>query len=143
MDNFYSIEFHFEEVNIAGFNSQAITKWILDTISLEKQQAGVLNFVFCNDDYLLDLNTTYLGHDTLTDIITFDYNDEIEGISGDIFISIDRVRENAASLGVAFYDELCRVIIHGVLHLMGYMDKTPEQEALMREKENYCLTLRS
>jgi probable rRNA maturation factor len=138
-----SIEFFFEEVHIPGFDDAAIKKWIEETIVSEKQQPGILNIVFCDDNYLLDLNKKYLNHTTLTDIITFDYAEEMEGVSGDIFISTDRVKDNARELDIPFQEELCRVIIHGVLHLMGYKDKTPAQKTRMRDKENYYLTLRS
>ncbi|MFO7978398.1 MAG: rRNA maturation RNase YbeY [Bacteroidales bacterium] len=143
MESFSSIDFHFEEVEVPGFDEDAIREWINRTIISEEQQTGTLNFIFCTDSYLLDLNQKYLDHNTLTDIITFDYTEELEGISGDIFISTERVQENAAQMNVPFTEELNRVIIHGVLHLLGYPDKTDSQKARMRNKENYYLTLRS
>jgi len=102
---------------------------------------GFLNFIFCSDNYLLKINVEHLNHDTYTDIITFDYSKE-DRISGDIFISIDRVEENAKSHKTSFENELHRVIIHGVLHLLGYGDKEPGQKAEMRQKEDFCLSLR-
>jgi probable rRNA maturation factor len=96
---------------------------------------SALSYIFCNDQYLLDLNQTYLSHDTLTDIITFDY---VEGtvVSGDIFISVDRLKENAAIFKVSFEEERLRVMAHGLLHLMGYKDKTTEDQEVMSNKEN-------
>lgn len=142
MDTFSSIDFHFQDVAVPDFDKQAVSEWIRKTIEKEKQETGFLNIVFCNDDYLLELNKSFLQHNTLTDIITFDYTEELEGISGDIFISVPRVRENAEKLQTGFSEELHRVVIHGILHLLGFKDKTPVQKRRMREKENYYLTLR-
>ena len=141
MEAFSEIAFHFEGVNVPGFDDQKFRDWTERVIREEGQAPGLLNFVFCDDEYLLELNKKYLNHHTLTDIITFDYAEEMEGLSGDIFISVDRVRDNAEQLEVSFHDELRRVVIHGVLHLLGYKDKTAAQKARMREKENYYLTL--
>ena len=116
--------------------------WLSKTVSSEKKSLGNLNFVFCSDNYLLQLNQTYLQHNTYTDIITFDYSDKKISpsiISGDIFISIERVKENAEKFQVPFLKELHRVMIHGVLHLMGYKDKTKKDKMLMREKEDFYL----
>ncbi len=104
-----------------------------------KATASTLNFIFCPDDYLLEINRKYLKHDYYTDIITFPYRQHPEPLEADIYISIDRVKENATNLGVSFQDELLRVIIHGVLHLLGYKDKSPEDLARMREMEEQCL----
>ncbi len=101
-----------------------------------------LNFIFCSDDYLLGINQHYLAHDYYTDIITFDNSEGSHKLEGDIFISIDRVRENARNLRVPFQDELDRVMVHGVLHLMGYSDKNPSEKSRMRKKEDACLSLR-
>lgn len=108
---------------------------------LEKAEIGELNYVFCSDKYLLAINLQYLAHDTYTDIITFALGDGVT-IDGEIYISIPRVRENARLQKVQFQEELDRVIIHGVLHLLGYSDKTPRKKALMRKKEDACLSLR-
>jgi probable rRNA maturation factor len=143
LDSISSIEFHFEKVIVQGLDFDLIRGWIENTIAHEGHQAGIMNFVFCDDEYLLELNKTYLNHFTLTDIITFDYAEEMEGISGDIFISVPRVEENALKHEVAFHEELCRVMIHGVLHLLGYKDKTATQKSKMRDKENYYLSLLS
>lgn len=101
---------------------------------------GDINFIFCDDAYLSELNLSYLNHTTLTDIITFDYTDE-GIISGDIYISIERVKENALLYSKTFQDELNRIIIHGVLHLLGNKDKKPKDKAMMRKKEDECLLL--
>lgn len=108
---------------------------------MEGGQPGELNYIFCSDDYLLAINNQFLNHDTYTDIITFGLG-ETGDIEGEIYISVPRVRENARTAGLAFHDELDRVIIHGVLHLLGYSDKTPRRKALMRKKEDACLSLR-
>ena len=109
--------------------------WIARIITSESRSFSEMSFIFCNDDYLLKLNKEFLNHDTLTDIITFDYTEDAV-ISGDIFISIERVKENASELGTQFDEEILRVMAHGVLHLMGYKDKKATDRAIMREKEN-------
>lgn len=115
--------------------------WIKAVVEKEGCQLGELNYVFCSDKYLLGINKRFLNHDTYTDIITFGM---AEGslIEGEIYISVPRVRENAKTQGTTFQDEMDRVIIHGVLHLVGYSDKTPRKKALMRKKEDACLSLR-
>jgi len=100
-----------------------------------------LNFIFCTDEYLLELNRKYLNHDYYTDIITFPYRQHPRPLEADIFISIDRVKENALQGGIAFQDELLRVIIHGVLHLLGFDDHRPEDKARMRKMEDQCIQL--
>jgi rRNA maturation RNase YbeY len=102
-----------------------------------------LSFVFCSDAYLLEINKQYLNHDTFTDIVTFDSSEDEDVIAGDIFISVERIRENASKFSVSEKDELNRVIIHGVLHLCGYYDKKKEDKALMTEKEDYYLSTRA
>tara|TARA_R110002050_G_scaffold79631_4_gene170182 strand:- start:24084 stop:24497 length:414 start_codon:yes stop_codon:yes gene_type:complete len=133
-----SINFYFEEIEEFQLDLPKSKKWIKNTISKEGSQPGDITFIFCSDDYLLEINRQYLDHDYYTDIITFDY---VEGdlISGDIFISVDRVRENAATFGVSFLNELNRIVIHGVLHLLGYKDKEPEEKELMTTKEDTYL----
>lgn len=120
-------------------DKQSITKWLENAISTENKELGEINYIFCDDQYLLKKNQKYLQHDTFTDIITFDYTEE-NCLSGDIFISIERVKENAITFAVPFETELRRVIIHGVLHLMGYKDKSDEEAETMRSKENYYLS---
>lgn len=113
--------------------------WIQEVIRLNNHQTGHLSFVFCTDDYLLEINKKFLDHDYYTDIITFDYN-ESTILSGDFIISIDRVKENAIMHQCAFHIELYRVIIHGVLHLLGFSDKTESQQKIMRELEDRYLS---
>jgi len=109
--------------------------WLKGTAKAEGFKIGELNYIFCSDAYLLDINQKYLGHDTLTDIVTFDNSEEPEMIEGDVFISIDRVRENALKFDTA-ESELKRVMVHGLLHLAGYKDKGKAQKELMTIKEN-------
>ena len=115
-------------------------EWITTIIQQEKKRVGEINYIFCDDAYLLNINKQYLNHDTYTDIITFDYSEE-GLLSGDIFISIDRVKENAQLFLVDFHNELLRVLAHGVLHLCGYKDKTKKEELLMRQKEDAAIAL--
>lgn len=110
------------------------SSWISKVIASENKSEGELNYIFCSDDYLLDINIQYLNHDTLTDIISFDYSVG-NLLQGDIFISIERVTENAVDFGVSFAEELKRVMIHGILHYCGYKDKSEKDEFLMRSKE--------
>ena len=119
--------------------SSDIERWITDTIKAEAHRLEEINYVFCDDDYLHKLNVEFLDHDTLTDIISFDYSIG-KLIQGDIFISVERVMDNAQDFDVPFEDELNRVIIHGVLHYCGYKDKTEEEAKEMREKENHYLS---
>ena len=115
-------------------------RWLKMVVESEVKRLGDLSIIFCSDPYILDINLRYLQHDYFTDIITFDYC-EGDRISGDLFISIDSVRENARIYGAAFEDELDRVMVHGVLHLLGYDDHTDEQTAVMRAKENYYVNM--
>lgn len=116
-------------------NEDQITTWISQVILSENKKEGEINYIFCDDEYLLNLNEQYLDHDTLTDIISFDYSIGNE-IHGDIFISTERVLENAADFKVTFEEELQRVLVHGVLHYCGYKDKSEADEQLMRSKED-------
>jgi rRNA maturation RNase YbeY len=137
-----SIEFFSEEINFVLEEQTKTRKWINHCIQEEGLILGELNFIFCSDPYLLKVNQEYLHHDFYTDIITFDARVE-NNISGDIFISIDRVKENAQTHSNHFTNELHRVIIHGVLHIIGYDDKTLEEKTLMRSKEDFYLSLAS
>ena len=139
--NSESLEFHFQDYEEFPFPENKIRKWILFLIKNENQKAGILNFIFCSDDFLSSMNMEYLQHDTLTDIITFDYSNEFNSISGDIFISIDRIKENADNFAKPFLNELCRIIAHGVLHICGYGDKQVNEKAVMQDKEDYYLSL--
>lgn len=123
-------------------DSTSTKLWIQNVLNKERKVLGDLQYVFCDDDFLHGINVAYLNHDTLTDIITFDYTNA-DLISGEIYISIERVRDNALSFGIGFKDELDRVIVHGVLHLCGYLDKTEEEKVVMRAKEDACLLMRN
>lgn len=116
-------------------NEEIFTEWIESVIKSEGKNLGEIAYIFCNDSYLLEINQQYLNHDDLTDIISFDYSED-DLICGDIFISIERVQDNALDLGVSFEEELKRVIIHGVLHYCGYKDKSENDALLMRTKED-------
>lgn len=133
-----NILFHNADTSYILKNKRIISSWITDTIKEEEKQLEEISYIFCTDDYLLKINQEHLNHDTYTDIITFDYT-ENGIISSEIYISADRVRENAKNLGVAALDEMHRVIIHGVLHLCGYKDKSDLQSQEMKGKENYYL----
>jgi rRNA maturation RNase YbeY len=126
------------EYNFKLNNEKDLTKWIGSVIKSEGFKEGVINYIFCDDDYLLKLNQDFLNHDTFTDIISFDYTLGKE-IHGDIFISIDRVFENAKDFQVDFQTELHRVMVHGVLHYCGHNDKTSKETQLMRLKENHYM----
>lgn len=128
----YETEFSLE-------NEQQISNWISSVISEEEFREGEINYIFCDDDYLLKLNLEFLNHDTLTDIISFDYTVGKE-INGDVYISIERVRDNANDFNVEFIDELNRVMVHGVLHYCGYKDKSEDEKKAMRLKENYYIS---
>jgi probable rRNA maturation factor len=123
----YELDFKLED-------ETAYSGWLSEVISSEIKDEGEINYIFCDDEYLLEINQQYLSHDTLTDIISFDYSVGNE-LQGDIFISIDRVRENALDFNVAFDEELRRVMAHGILHYCGYKDKSADDERLMRQKE--------
>ena len=114
-------------------------KWLNQVILNENKEEGDITYIFCDDDYLLEKNIRFLNHNTLTDVITFDYC-EGNSVSGDIFISIERVKENSEVFKVDFLTELNRVMVHGLLHLLGYKDKTERESNLMRKKENYYLS---
>jgi rRNA maturation RNase YbeY len=135
------IHFFEEDIEFSITNKLKIKKWIKELALNEGFEIDTLNYIFCSDQYLLSRNIEFLNHDTLTDIITFDYSENQNVIVGDIFISIERVKENAIKFNTDFYSELCRVIIHGVLHLCGYKDKTVAQKTQMREKENQALAI--
>ncbi|HLV70856.1 MAG TPA: rRNA maturation RNase YbeY [Xanthomarina sp.] len=119
-------------------NEHQISSWIEEVITDENFKLGEINYIFCNDDYLHKLNVEFLQHDTLTDIISFDYTVG-KIIQGDIYISTERVAENAQDYQVSFLEELLRVMVHGVLHYCGYKDKTDSEAHIMREKENHYL----
>ena len=136
-----SINFFCEDVAFELTHSETIQAWITHTINNENHSISELNYIFCSDEYLHKINIDYLDHDYYTDIITFDNSDEEQIVEGDIFISIERVEDNAQDQGIAFELELRRVLIHGVLHLLGYKDKSQSEQQQMREKENAYLSL--
>ncbi len=123
-------------------NEEKVGHWLGDCITAELKKEGEIHYVFCTDDYLLNLNVKFLSHNTLTDIISFDYTMG-NLLSGDIFISIDRIRDNAKTFKTSFEDELHRVMVHGVLHFCSYNDKTEDDKGLMRAREDYYLSLRA
>jgi probable rRNA maturation factor len=134
----------FSEVPGFKLNNQRKTaEWIKKVLLMEEKTLSSINVIFCSDAYLSEINQQYLKHDTYTDIITFDLSLTQDAIEGEIYISIDRVKENAQAFGSDFDTELCRVIIHGVLHLSGYNDKTSREKSAMRKKEDASLSLRS
>jgi len=131
--------FHAEDIEYSPEKTDRIKEILIDYIESEGNQCNVINYVFCTDEYLLNLNKQYLAHDYYTDILSFQMDDE--PIQGDIFISIDRVEDNAKLLNTLFVDELYRVISHGVLHFLGYNDKTVQEKELMRKKEDELIEL--
>ncbi len=133
------INFYSEDIEFILPNHSIIFDWINKTIESEAKVLRHLNYIFCSDPYLHKINVEYLNHDTFTDVITFPYA-EGKTIEGDIFISIDRIKENAQSFEVEFENELHRVMIHGTLHLLGYLDKTAEDKTQMTQKENEYLS---
>lgn len=134
---------YFTEDTDFVFKPKALNnKWLKMVAGSEIKRLGAVNIIFCSDNYILDVNMKYLQHDYFTDIITFDYCEK-DVLSGDLFISIDSVRENAAFYKTEFNDELNRVIVHGLLHLIGYDDHTDEDVKVMRSKEDYYLSLRT
>ena len=132
------ISFFFEDVEFELPDEQYLREWLLSVAESENKPIREVNYIFCSDEHLRGINVEFLDHDYYTDIITFDYGDESQ-MQGEIYISTDRVTENAQAHGVSFANELCRVMVHGVLHIAGYGDKTPEQETVMREKEDFYL----
>tara|TARA_B100000575_G_C22963704_1_gene556613 strand:+ start:146 stop:559 length:414 start_codon:yes stop_codon:yes gene_type:complete len=132
------IEVQVFKTSFSDYNLNTFQATISALIEDQKKEEGELSLVFCSDDYLLEINKKHLNHDYYTDIITFDYSEENK-ISGDLLISIDRVKENAKNFSVSFRQELNRVVIHGVLHLCGYKDKTEKEKNQMRNLENKYL----
>lgn len=130
--------YFFTENNFIVKQKNKLKQWIKDSIEEEKCKLGEINYIFCSDDYLLDINIKHLNHNFYTDIVTFDYR-ENNTISGELFISTDRVKDNSKNNKTLFEEELHRVIIHGILHIIGYNDKSEEEIKIMREKENYYL----
>ena len=128
------IDFNYETDFILE-NEEAISNWLSKVIASESKKEGEINYIFCNDDYLHKINIEHLSHDTLTDIISFDYSVGNELI-GDVFVSVERVKDNAIDFDVTFEEELKRVLVHGILHYCGYKDKTVKDAEMMRSKED-------
>ncbi len=135
------IQFFTEEIDFTLTNPSRISNWLLEISNNHQKQVETINYIFCSDEHLLSINQEYLDHDYYTDIITFDNSTEESMILSDIFISIDRVRENASNQKIPFHDELHRVLAHGLLHLLGFKDKEDDEQTLMRQKEDTCLSL--
>ena len=133
-----AISFFSEGINFTLKDKNHWKKWLKSVIEAEGYKLKEISYIFCDDEYLHKINLEYLQHDTYTDIITFD-SGEGDSLRGEMYISTERVADNAQTEGVSFGHELCRVMVHGLLHLAGYGDKTPEQEALMRQKEDFYL----
>jgi len=133
------IEFNYEEIAF-DFDEEVHSSWLSKVIVSENKTEGDISYLFCNDDYLLDLNKKFLDHDTLTDIITFD-NTMGNTVGADVCISIDRVKDNAKDFEVSFEEELRRVLVHGVLHVCGYKDKSEKDAKIMRFKEDEKMAL--
>lgn len=133
------ISFFTEDIKFSLPNKSKVSSWLFKVIENEDYKLFELNYIFCSDKYLLGINIEYLNHDTYTDIITFDNSETENLIEGDIFISIERVRENSVSFNVDFETELKRVLVHGVLHLCGYLDKSDDESLTMRQKEDFYI----
>ena len=134
------INFFAEDVDFPLLNESLVTKWLSAVCKAENKALEEVSIIFCSDEYLLDMNNEYLQHDYYTDIITFDYCVDNQ-IVGDLFVSVDRIKENSMLNAVTFDNELLRVMVHGVLHLIGFKDKTDEDSKLMRQKEDEYLNL--
>jgi len=134
------IRYHSDDCNLPGIDQNVVTDWINRVAAFHGKKTGEINYIFCSDARILEVNNQYLQHDYFTDIITFDYSEQ-KTISGDIYIGIDTVTSNAEMMGVTYEKELNRVIIHGVLHLCGFKDKTSETEKIMHQKEDEALEL--
>jgi rRNA maturation RNase YbeY len=135
------VSFHYIDVKFSFEHREMIKEFILRLFNKEGKKIESINYIFCTDEYLLSLNVEYLKHDTYTDIITFFYSEKDQPVLSDIYISIDRIRDNAKKFHTTFRNELMRVIFHGALHLCGYKDKKPAEQKLMRLKEEHYLKL--
>ena len=135
------LKFFSEEIKFKVPQSLKVSGWLKNIAVSEGYKVGELNYIFCSDDYLLEINKQYLDHDYYTDIITFDNSEEDGKLEGDIYVSIDRVKENADHIGVSFDIELRRVLVHGLLHLIGFNDSDEDLKQQMRAKEDECLLL--
>lgn len=134
------IQYHTNDIEMPTLDTKLMSRWLKQIAAFHRRKLGDINYIFCSDKRILEVNIEYLGHDYYTDIITFDY-DEGQRVSGDLFISIETVASNAEMLGIAYEEELLRVMAHGVLHLCGFKDKTEEDAANMRLREQEALAL--
>lgn len=135
------INFHTESIDFKVANPIKTKRWLKSVIEAEGFDLSEINYIFCDDEYLHKINVEYLDHDTLTDIITFDNSEDENLIEGDIFVSVERITDNAKDFNTTFEQEFKRVVVHGVLHLCGYYDKTDEDEKQMRAKEEHYIGL--
>ena len=136
------ITFQNIDIEMPSLNQRLAKEWIEDFVESYGKKIGELYYLFCSDEYLLDFNQRRMNHDFYTDIVTFPLNDCSEYLSGEFYISIDRIRDNAGQMGKPFKDEFHRVLAHGVLHLIGFKDKTDDDAKMMREQEEKCLVMR-
>jgi len=136
-----TIHFHYENIDFQLSDESKYLNWVKMVFEENKARYATINYIFCDDEYLLDVNHQYLNHNYYTDIISFPYAEHPEPVSGDIFISVDRVKDNAVTIGVTFENELRRVMAHGILHFLGYKDKKVEDQKMMRSKENEMIHL--
>jgi rRNA maturation RNase YbeY len=135
------IQFNFIDRSFRLQHIRALRYWIYSTIQEEGKGVAAISYNFCSDEFLLNMNREHLNHDYLTDIITFELHEKKQPLLGDVYISIDRVKDNSHIHGVSFHTEICRVLVHGALHLCGYGDKTKAEAKTMRSKEDYYLSL--
>lgn len=135
------VNFFTEGITFNLKEKRRLKKWIKETVLQQDFSLGDINYIFSDDEYLLKINREYLKHDYYTDIITFDQSDDENIISGDIYLSVERIKDNAFQNNIEFITELRRVMIHGILHLMDYNDQSPEEKKVMRQKEEACLSL--
>jgi probable rRNA maturation factor len=136
-----TIQFFYEKSDFKLQEESKLRLWAEDSATAESRSISLLNYIFCDDNYLLDINKQYLEHDYFTDIITFDYSENLDELTGDIFISVDRALDNANTYGEPIDQEIKRLMIHGLLHLIGYKDKEPQDKEIMTAKENLYLKL--
>lgn len=132
------IEFNYIDIDLPYGCDERFVSWISFVVSNEQKELGPISYIFSSDSYLLQINKQYLDHDYYTDIITFDYSDDIV-VSGDLFVSYERIKDHSKQFNVDLFEEFLRVCVHGVLHLLGYKDKFPADEQLMREKESFYI----
>ena len=136
-----TIQLFYETNSFKLQKESKLRSWVTNSATAESKSIGIVNYIFCDDTYLLDINKKYLQHDYFTDIITFDYSENLQVLTGDIFISIDRALDNANTYGVTIDQEVKRLMIHGLLHLIGYNDKEPQDKEIMTAKENLYLEI--